>query len=224
MSDNHTPPVRAVVFDMDGLMFNTELVFNATGTELLRRRGKTPHPELFARMMGRRAPDAFAAMIELMELTETFEQLREESEAIFAGLLEDFLAPMPGLFTLLDRIEAAGLPKGVATSSSRRYLEEMLGRFELLHRFDMTLGAEDVTHGKPHPEIYLTAARRLEVDPTEMMVLEDSEAGTRAAAAAGAQVISVPHEHSRAHNFETATAVAQRLDDPVILNRLPSTE
>lgn len=221
MSDNHTPPVRAVVFDMDGLMFNTELVFNATGTELLRRRGKTPHPELFARMMGRRAPDAFAAMIELMELTETFEELREESEAIFASLLEDILAPMPGLFTLLERIEAAGLPKGVATSSSRRYLEEMLGRFDLLDRFHMTLGAEDVTHGKPHPEIYLKAARRLEIDPAEMMVLEDSEAGTRAAAAAGAQIISIPHEHSSAHNFEVATAIARRLDDPVVLERLP---
>jgi len=221
-SDNNQPPVRAVVFDMDGLMFNTEEVFNASGTELLRRRGKVPHPELFLNMMGRRAPEAFAVMIELMELNDTYEELREESEAIFFGLLDEILAPMPGLFTLLDRIEAAGLPKGVATSSGRSYLEDMLGRFDLAHRFHMTLGAEDVTHGKPHPEIYLTAAERLEVDTAEMMVLEDSEAGTRAAAAAGAQIISIPHEHSQAHNFSVATAVAQRLDDPVVLGRLPA--
>lgn len=220
MTDKPLSPVRAVVFDMDGLMFNTELVFNATGTELLRRRGKVPHPELFLRMMGRRAPEAFAAMIELMELTDSYEQLRDESAEIFDSLLEDILAPMPGLFALLDRIEAARLPKGVATSSGRNYLEGMLGRFELLHRFDMTLGAEDVTHGKPHPEIYLTAAERLGIKPAEMMVLEDSEAGTRAAAAAGAQIISVPHEHSDAHNFTMATAIARRLDDPVILERL----
>ncbi len=220
MTDD-APPVRAVVFDMDGLMFNTELVFNQSGTELLRRRGKVPHPELFGRMMGRRAPEAFAAMIELMELDETFEQLAPESEAIFSELLEGILAPMPGLFTLLDRIEAAGIPKGVATSSGRSYLEGMLRRFDLLDRFQMTLGAEDVSQGKPHPEIYLTAAARLEIDPSEMMVLEDSEAGTRAAAAAGAQIIAVPHEHCLTHDHSMATAIALRLDDPVILARLP---
>ena len=208
------------MFDMDGLMFNTELVFNATGTELLRRRGKVPHPQLFQRMMGRRAAEAFTAMIELMELTDTIDELQEESEAIFYDLLDDVLAPMPGLFRLLDRIESAGLPKGVATSSGRAYLEDMLGRFDLAHRFHMTLGAEDVINGKPDPEIYLTAAQRLDVAPAEMMVLEDSEAGTQAAAAAGAQIISVPHEHSDRHNFSMATAIADRLDDPVVLERL----
>jgi HAD superfamily hydrolase (TIGR01509 family) len=221
MSDNNPPPVRAVVFDMDGLMFNTELVFNATGTELLRRRGKVPHPQLFQQMMGRRAAEAFTAMIELMELTETIDELQEESEAIFYDLLDDILAPMPGLFKLLERIESVGLPKGVATSSGRAYLEDMLGRFDLAHRFHMTLGAEDVTNGKPDPEIYLTAAERLDVEPAEMLVLEDSEAGTQAAAAAGAQIISVPHEHSDRHNFSMATAIADRLDDPVVLERLP---
>ncbi len=219
---DEAPPVRAVVFDMDGLMFNTELVFNEAGRELLRRRGKEPHPELFGRMMGRRAPEAFAVMIELMELDETFEQLQPESELIFAELLDDILAPMPGLFTLLDRIEAGGIPKGVATSSGRPYLQSMLARFDLQHRFPMTLGAEDVSQGKPHPEIYLTAANRLEIDPAEMMVLEDSEAGVRAAAAAGAQVIAVPHEQCHAQDHSLATAIAQRLDDPVILERLPT--
>lgn len=202
-------------------MFNTELVFNATGTELLRRRGKQPHPQLFQRMMGRRAPEAFAAMIELMELSETIDELREESEGIFFTLLDGILEPMPGLFALLDRIEAAGLPKGVATSSGRSYLEQMLGRFDLQHRFHMTLGAEDVSQGKPHPEIYLTAAERLGIPPAAMLVLEDSEAGTRAAATAGAQIISIPHEHSSAHDFAMATAIASRLDDPVVLSRLP---
>ena len=220
MTERNVPFVQAVVFDMDGLMFNTEVVFNATGTELLRRRGKVPHPELFSRMMGRRAAEAFAVMIELMELTESFEVLQEESDAIFFELLDEILAPMPGLFTLLKRIEEAGIPKGVATSSSRRYLEDLLSRFELLDRFDVTLGAEDVTHGKPHPEIYLTAARRLDVPPESMMVLEDSEAGARAAAAAGAQIIAVPHEHCSLHDYSMATAIATRLDDPIILSRI----
>ena len=211
-----TVRIRAVVFDLDGLMVNTEEVFHQTGTELLRRRGKTATAEVFHAMMGRRANEAFQAMIEIMELSDSIDALRVESEAIFDDLLDQILAPMPGLFHLLTRIEACGLPRAVATSSSRDYLRRILGKLELLERFDAMLTAEDVVHGKPHPEIYLAAAQRLNVEPAEMMVLEDSENGTRAAAAAGAHIISVPHVHSRNHDFSSARAVADGLHDPLI--------
>lgn len=208
--------IRAVAFDFDGLMFNTEEVFTLCGTELLRRRGKIPHPQLFHSMMGRRAPEAFQAMIDLMELQETIEELTVESGLIFEDLLEMHLLPMPGLFELLELIEARGLPKGVATSSGRKYLSGLLERFRLADRFHATLTGEDVSHGKPHPEIYLRTAEALGVDPTEMLVLEDSENGTRAAVNAGAYVISVPHDHSRHHDFTGARGVAQSLADPLI--------
>ncbi len=214
------PLIKAVVFDLDGLMINTEEIYCLTGTEQLRRRGKTATRELFDRMMGRRPPEAFQIMIEMMDLSESYEVLLEESVVIFEELLDEHLRPMPGLFQLLARIEMLNLPKGVATSSRRNYLEQMLSRFELLDRFHTTLTAEDVTHGKPHPEIYLKAAERLEIEAAEMLVLEDSQAGTESAAAAGAYVISVPHEHSRAHDFSQASAIAERLNDPVVLDLL----
>ncbi len=212
--------IRAVVFDLDGLMLNTEDVFHLTGHELLRRRNKVATQELFNLMMGRRANESFLAMKEFMALEETIEALAIESWQIFDSLLDDHLGLMPGLPVLLDRIEAAGLPKGVATSSDRAYLERMLGRFGLLDRFQMTLTAEDVTHGKPHPEIYQKAAERIGVAPHEMLVLEDSEAGTNAAAEAGAHIISVPHHHSRHMDFSRAKGVASSLVDPVILQLL----
>lgn len=218
MDASGKPPIRAVVFDLDGLMFNTEEVYLLTGTEMLRRRGKTPAPDLFDRMMGRRPAEALQIMIELMDLTDTVEQLQQETDEVFYPMLDAHLRPMPGLFELLEHIEARSLPKGVATSSRRHYVEDMLGRFELLARFHTTLTAEDVTHGKPHPEIYLKAAERLGIDPGEMLVLEDSQAGTQSAAAAGAVVISVPHDHSRAHDFSVAHAIARRLDDAVVLD------
>src|SRR5688572_5129192 len=90
-TDAEVPPIKAVVFDLDGLMFNTESVFNRAGTELLRRRGKEPHPELFKRMMGRRPVEGFAVMIELMSLTETYEELLFESEQIFTSMLDGHL-------------------------------------------------------------------------------------------------------------------------------------
>ncbi len=209
--------ISAVVFDLDGLMFNTEDIFNQSGRELLSRRGHELTPELLSQMMGRRAEEAFEIMIELLDLKETVAELLAESQIIFDGLLDSILAPMPGLFKLLDHIEAAKLPKAVATSSGRAYLEKILGRFDLLERFPMTLTAEDVTLGKPNPEIYLTAAKRLEIAPESMLVLEDSEAGTRSAASAGAVIVSVPHEHSRAHDFSVAHYVAESLIDPYVL-------
>ncbi|MCA8990774.1 MAG: HAD-IA family hydrolase [Planctomycetaceae bacterium] len=212
--------IRAVVFDMDGIMFNTEDLFHLTGHELMRRRGKVATPELFHAMMGRRAHDAFTAMINMMQLTETIPELQEESEAIFDDLLSKHLDTMPGLHELLDTIEQQNIPKGVATSSDRRYLERLLNQFDLLPRFDMTLTAEDVTQGKPHPEIYLTAASRLGVDPHEMLVLEDSENGTKAAAAAGAHIVSVPHDHSRHHDFSVAKAVVPQLNHDYVMNLL----
>jgi beta-phosphoglucomutase-like phosphatase (HAD superfamily) len=76
------------------------------------------------------------------------------------------------------------------------------------------LTAEDVSRGKPHPEIYLTAARRLDVPPQRMLVLEDSENGCRAAAAAGAFAVAVPGDHSRQHDFTSAALVVDSLADP----------
>ncbi|VAX39847.1 conserved hypothetical protein-putative phosphatase [hydrothermal vent metagenome] len=214
---NSLPQIQAVIFDMDGLMFNTEDVFELSGTELVRRRGFEMTPELRNQMMGRRAKEAFDAMIQFLNLNESAAALQEESEELFESYLDDHLAPMPGLFQLLEHIEQHQLPKGVATSSSRSYLEEILGRFELLSRFDHTLTAEDVSRGKPEPEIYLKAAAHFEIDPSQMLVLEDSGAGTAAASAAGAVTVSIPHHHSASQNFEPATYIAESLIDPFIL-------
>lgn len=214
------PSIRAVVFDLDGLMFNTEDIFNEVGHAVCRRRGKEMTLDLLQQMMGRRAPEAIALMIEYHQWTDTVEGLIEETRTMFFELATDRLAPMPGLFELLARIEEKKIPKAVATSSHRGYLEQILNRFELLNRFDLTLAAEDVTHGKPDPEIYLTAAARLGVSPQQMLVLEDSHAGSTAAARAGAVVIGVPNDHSRYQDFSHTRAVATRLDDPCILQLL----
>jgi HAD superfamily hydrolase (TIGR01509 family) len=221
MRGNPPPAIKAVVFDFDGLMFNTEEIFNRSGQELLRRRSLEMTPDLLALMMGRRADEAFPLMIAALGLTETPAELRAEERVIFQDLLWTHVAPMPGLFELLTHLEQRAIPKGVATSSRRPYIESVLQKFELVERFDLLLTSEDVVEGKPHPEIYLTAASRLGVRPAEMLVLEDSENGTRSAAAAGAVAVSIPHEHSRHHDFSSATFVAERLDDPKILRLLP---
>lgn len=214
------PKIRAVVFDMDGLMLNTEDVFDLAGKQLLERRGLVMTDEIRHAMLGRRADEAFAAMKAMTGLTDDINLLKQETKVLFAEIARHQLATMPGLMSLLGILEARVMPKAVATSSPRSYMTELLTRFELLQRFSVTLTAEDVTHGKPHPEIYLTMAERLQVKPSEMLVLEDSETGTRAAAAAGTFAVSVPNRHTIAGDFSMCSLRVDSLQDEALLRLL----
>jgi len=208
------PRPRAVVFDMDGLMFNTEDVYTLVGTELLRRRGHEFTPELKNAMMGLPPLVTFGVMIRWCGLDDTPERLIPESNEIFLGLLAEHLRPMPGLMPLLDALEAAGLPKAIATSSGRVLMEACLAPFALEPRFEFALTAEDIVHGKPNPEIYLRAAERFGVATEQMLVLEDSENGCRAASASRAFTVAVPGEHSRTQDFRGASLLVDSLADP----------
>ena len=208
-----THTVKAVVLDLDGLMLNTEDIFELSGQELMRRRGKVMTTECQLQMLGRRPDEAFTVMKRLLDVDDPIEDLQNETREIFAALMDDNLAAMPGLYELLDAIEAVGLPKAVATSSPREYMTDLMGKFDLLGRFPISLTAEDVEVGKPDPEIYLKAAELLSVDPANMIVLEDSEAGTRAAASAGAIAVSVPNRHTKVQDFSMATRVVESLAD-----------
>ncbi len=164
--------------------------------------------------MGRRPRQAIELMIQWNGLTDTVDQLEAESREVFAPILKTRLQAMPGLLPLLAALETAALPKAVATSSPRDFAEKVLSSFELLPRFQFLLTAEDVTHGKPHPEIYLTAANRLGLEPPQLLVLEDSQTGCRAAVASGAVAVAVPGPVSKHHTFEGAALVIDSLEDP----------
>jgi HAD superfamily hydrolase (TIGR01509 family) len=207
------PAPRAIVFDLDALMFNTEELYQEVGSELLRRRGHVFTQDLLDRMMGRPSHVALQIMIDTHTLKATVEELLAETDEIFPDILRARLAPMPGLVELLAVLEQRHFPKGIATSSRRTFVEHVLGVFGFQPRFSPILTSEDITHGKPHPEIYLKAAERLGIQPGQMLVLEDSQNGCKAAVAAGAITVAVPGAHSRGHDFTGAALVADSLAD-----------
>jgi HAD superfamily hydrolase (TIGR01509 family) len=217
-------PLRAVTFDLDGLMFNTEELYQEVGGTLLARRGKQITGELLDKMMGRKSNVALALMIEHHQLDATPEQLAAETAEIFGGILPGRLAPMPGLLELMAALEAASVPKGIATSSGRAFVERVLGAFDLQPRFNFVLTSEDIEHGKPEPDVYLLAACRHGVAPQEMLVLEDSQIGCRAAIVAGAYTVAVPHGQSRRHQFDGVQLIADTLADPRIYAALNVTK
>jgi len=146
----------------------------------------------------------------------SIETLATETREIFASLLDTRLETMPGAIALVDTLVQRDIPRGVATSSGPDFAHDVLGRVGLRDRFGFILTSADVIHGKPHPEIYETAAARLGTQPASMLVFEDSENGCRAAVAAGAVVVAVPGGHSRRHDFTGARFIAESLADPRI--------
>ncbi len=138
-------------------------------------------------MMGRPNQDALQVMIDAYQLSDSTEQLQQETEVEMQQLMAQHLSPMPGLWPLLEALERAQIPKAVTTSSTNDYLDFVCEKLTLARHFHFTLTAEDVTCGKPHPEIYLKAAARFGIRPDQLAVLEDSVHGCRAALAAGAR-------------------------------------
>jgi HAD superfamily hydrolase (TIGR01509 family) len=199
------------VFDLDGLLFNTEDLYQHVGAELLRRRGCRFDGELLDAMMGRPGRVALQMMIDYHRLGATVEQLVAETEEIFPAILDARLALMPGVDELLTALERAEFRKAIGTSSGRRFTLDVLSRFSIQDRFAFIITAEDVVEGKPHPEIYLQAAARFQVQPRELVVFEDSQNGCRAAAAAGTIAVAVPGAHSRRHDFSGASLVVESL-------------
>jgi pseudouridine-5'-monophosphatase len=209
-------PIRAVTFDMDGVLASSEDVYLRVGTETLRRRGRLFEDDLRHRMMGLPTLVALQTMIDYHGLADDLAMLADESEQTFWELAGDDLTPMPGVTETFDRLDAAGLPRGVATSGTRNYAERILTIIGVRNRLQFVITADDVTHGKPNPEPYLMAAKQHGVEPAEMIVFEDSANGCKAGVAAGAYVVAVPSPHTSHHDFTGAAFVAETLSDPRI--------
>jgi HAD superfamily hydrolase (TIGR01509 family) len=205
--------LRAVVFDLDGLLVNSEDLYEQAGETVLRRRGKTYDAALREQMMGRPVVDALQLMIDCHSLTDPLEDLMCECREVLEALMATSLAPMPGVEELLDQLQAENVPVAVATSATREYADHVLTRLNLKHRFRFILTADDIARGKPDPEVYLLAAKRLGIAPFQMLVLEDSANGCRAAVAAGAFTVAVPNRHTREHIFAGARFIADTLGD-----------
>ncbi|MFM8571944.1 MAG: HAD family hydrolase [Pirellula sp.] len=208
--------IKAVAMDMDGLLLNTEDLYEEVTKQLLSKRGRTFKDEVRRRMIGLPAPKAYEVLIQSELLEETWEELHEETEGIFEGILETQLKSLPGVEQTLQAIEQKGIPKCVATSSTKAFAAKALSLVGVLERLDFVVTAEEVTRGKPHPDIYIEAAKRMGVPVSQMLVLEDSENGTKAGVTAGAYVISVPNRHTAQGNFDGARWIAESLLDPYI--------
>jgi HAD superfamily hydrolase (TIGR01509 family) len=212
MSSDWPWKFHAVVFDLDGLIIDTEPIFEEAARRLLARRGLLIRHEVLQAMMGTPARRALEIFRHHHQLEDTVEELSLESSTLFHEVLgEAPVVLMPGVAELLDRLEQKRIPKAIATSSSSRYLKRILAPHGFLDRFAFALTCDDVVNGKPSPEIYQKAAAEFPCLPEEMVVLEDSPNGLRAAKAARARCVVVPHARVPLDQLEGADAVVPSL-------------
>ena len=212
---------KAIIFDVDGLMVDSEPLSHQAWNDFLRPFGHQVNDEMVQQMIGFRADISTKFVRETFGLTLSVEEIISQRAAIYAQLQADVgVPPMPGLLALHELIAQRQIPWAVATSSPHHHAETILANLQLSPTRNAIAGGDEVAHGKPAPDIYLLAAERLGIAPQDCMALEDSGPGSRAAVAAGMLTIAIPNAQTKFadfshvdYQFNSLHEVLERLDE-----------
>jgi HAD superfamily hydrolase (TIGR01509 family) len=185
---------EAVVFDLDGLLLDTEQVWDEVREELARERGGRWHDRAQLEMMGMSSKEWARYMHDVVGLPDSPEEISAEVVRRMEARYREQLPLLPGAVEAVERL-AERWPLGLASSSNRELIDLALELSGLAGSFRVTVSSEEVARGKPAPDVYLEAARRLDVPPERCAAIEDSHNGIRAAKAAGMRVVAIPNPH-----------------------------
>lgn len=210
-----TADLRALLFDFDGLILDTETPEMTEWAKVFRQHGVEFPMDYWAWTLGRGADEMVESPLDVLErlcgrsldresVEEGYRQRR--MELIYAQ------PPLPGVVDLLREAEAEGVRRAVVSSSKHAWVDGHLERLGLRHFFEMTVCADDVERAKPYPDLYLMALERMELMPSEAIALEDSPNGTRAAIGAGLFCVVVPNHVTRMLDVSHASARLESLE------------
>jgi HAD superfamily hydrolase (TIGR01509 family) len=193
MPDSVSPRPFGVIFDMDGLMLDTESIAKMCWERAFAATGREMTGAMYAAMIGRNKRDCIELLRAAYGDAFDFEATYAQCSVFYEEHVAAHGTPLkPGVRELLEELSASGVPLAVATSTRGNKARPRLEQAGLLKFFATVVAGDEVAHGKPAPDIYLEAVRRLGIDAARSFALEDSHAGVRAAHAAGLRVIMVP--------------------------------
>ena len=218
----HCTMIEAVLFDLDGLRVDSEHHSIASWQAVLAKRGVQFDQAALDSVLGQRVIETAQTAIRLFHLPEQPEDLANEKAEYQITHLDGNVKPMSGLSELLDFIDRSGLKKAVASSGLRRYIDAVLINAHIHNRFNIIVSGEDVVNGKPAPDVFLAAARALNVAPQNCLVLEDAPFGVQAAKAAGMTCFAVPNPSAGALDLSLADRIVPSLHE--VINYLTSNE
>ena len=186
-------PIRGVLFDMDGLVLDSEILFTRFWRDAANALGypMTVEQSYGMRSLGKKRGQPY--LESLFGPGIDYSTVREKRIALMSAYVEEHgIAPKPGIYELLDYLDAAGIPAAIASSSPLDAIEKHLSAVNLLHRFRKVCSAHSIPNGKPAPDIYLLAASELGLDPKDCLALEDSPTGILSAYRAGCLPVMIP--------------------------------
>lgn len=185
---------RAVVFDLDGVLIDSEQVWNEVREELARERGGRWSERSQRDMMGMSSPEWSRYMHEVVGVSGSAEEINREVVVRMLGRFAGGPPWLPGAIVVVRRL-AGRWPLGLASSSNRELIDAVLAAGGIAGLFAATVSSEEVARGKPAPDVYLETARRLGVDPVDCTAVEDSHNGILSAKAAGMRCVAIPNAH-----------------------------
>lgn len=201
---------KALIFDMDGLMIDSERLYFEVERALARRYGKEVRDETLWRMMGRTPLEGLTIYVRELDLPLSPAEAVVIRNDLMREKMKNDLLPMPGLFHILDSFRG-GRKMAVSTGAPREFMDIALDKLGIRERFDVLLASDAITRGKPDPEIFLKTCEKLGVPPDRTVVLEDSENGVIAGKRAGCAVVAVPNDYTRGQDFSRADFIAADL-------------
>lgn len=184
--------IEGVIFDLDGVLLDSEHVWDEVREQLARERGGRWHERAQREMMGMSSLEWSRYMHDEIGVPDPPEEISAEVVRRLEAVYRGHLPTVPGAKEAVERM-AERWPLALASSSNRELIVLALGLLGVADRFQATVSSEEVARGKPAPDVYLEAARRLAVDPNRAAAVEDSHNGIRSAKAAGMRVISIPN-------------------------------
>ncbi len=186
--------IDAFVFDLDGVLVDSEQVWDSARRDVVAAHGGTWTETATRDMLGMSAPEWSRYVVERLGVRLTPEEVNAAVVAAMLARYREALPLLPGAREAVERL-AGRWPLGLASSSNREVIDLVLDRMGVAGRFAATVSSEEVARGKPAPDVYLEAVRRLGADPARCAAVEDSENGIRSAHAAGLRVLAIPNPH-----------------------------
>ncbi len=203
----------AAIFDWDGVIIDSSRQHERSW-ELLAQEEKHPlPPNFFKRSFGMKNERIIPELLGWTKEVTRVRQLSLRKEEFYRELiLHDQIVPLPGVIEWLDRLRAAAIPCAIGSSTPHENIACVIDALQLRDYFRVTVAGQDVTHGKPHPEVFLLGAQKLGVPPARCVVFEDAHVGLEAARAGGMKVVGVATTHP-AESLRDADRVVQRMDE-----------
>ncbi len=204
--------LQGLIFDMDGLMVDSEKLYLEVERDMARRYGKEFSRDAWQKMMGLKPAEGIRVFVEELGLPLTPAVALAMRDVEMRKKYSEEAEPMPGLYHILGAFDGR-LALAVCTGAQREFMEIVVDRLGIRRKFSVLQSSDEVERGKPDPAIYLACCAKLGLEPEECAVLEDCENGALAAARAGCYTILVPTEHSKGQDFGCADYVAADLFD-----------